>query len=139
MLSFLRSRPSAVTCVTTATVWIMFCVDVGLSFIANPAHRKPHRVKHQLFVSSLPRELVAVGDNATHFDWFPAFEDSSTYHDPSPPAGALRTLVPLNFEEDIRRNIDIDRPYYALQNERSINDVTTGESEGFFCTVKREM
>lgn len=133
MPSLLHFRPSAVTCVATVSVWTMFCFDVGLSLIgsATSAHRKSLRLEHQLFVSSLPRELAVQGPK-TYVDLAPPDFDLAR------PDALQKTLVPLNFEADIREHIDIDRPYYALQNECSIEDAT-GQSEGFVCTVKREM
>jgi hypothetical protein len=49
------------------------------------------------------------------------------------------TLVPLDFESDIKALIDIEAPYYALKNEHSIVDEVTEERVGFVCTVRREM
>ena len=55
--------------------------------------------------------------------------------------GSKRLVSLSDKKEDILDLIDIEEPYYALQNEHEImvGDGTTGEQEGFVCSVHREM
>ena len=50
-----------------------------------------------------------------------------------------QSLLPITFENDIEKFLDITKPYYALDNEYAIVDDTTGEMVGFVCTGKVEM
>ena len=50
-----------------------------------------------------------------------------------------QSLLPITFEDDIEKFLDITKPYYALDNEYAIVDDTTGEMVGFVCTGKVEM
>ena len=125
MPSFLHFKPST-TNVAALAVGIIFCIDVSLGFVGPTTafHRqKTPRFKHELFVSSIP---------CTPYGCDALLPDMS-----------LKTLAPLNFENDIQDLIDMERPYYALENEFSVQHHCSmrdavGESVGFVCTVKKE-
>lgn len=119
--SFLRFTPS------TMAVIAAFYADVGFGFVGpaapTPFRRQTPMFKHQLFVSSIP--CTPDGCDALVTDM------------------SLKTLLPLNFEDDIQHLVDIEHSDYALENEFSVQhhcsiQDTVGESVGFVCTVKKE-
>ena len=55
----------------------------------------------------------------------------------SQPPKKSESLRAITFEDDIEKYFDINKYYYALDNEYAIVDDTTGEMVGFVCTTGR--
>ena len=55
----------------------------------------------------------------------------------SQPPKKSESLRAITFEDDIEKYFDINKYYYALDNEYAIVDDATGEMVGFVCTTGR--
>ena len=150
---------------SAVTVWVVFCINASTCFVSNtPFGHKSLGFQGQLFdrkvskrslyksvvnleaVESIDLPLFDLGfpqvsdeldsgvDSTIDLPQFELIEKSAAVNT------AFKSLVPLSKrEQGIFDLIDIEHPYYALQNECEIIDGTTKEQEGFVCSVRREM
>jgi len=164
MLSFLPSRSLWMLHLTGAMMGFSCCIDVVTCFTVLPdqCHHRAHKFlndyrdgKEAILKNVNPSHMRSLEVVDTHerdmsadmlLDVPIPLTDLAVPPQGSHASQGMKsttveslTLVPLNFEDDIKKLIDIETPYYALKNEHSIIDESTGESVGFVCTVRREM
>ncbi|KAL3801819.1 hypothetical protein HJC23_001215 [Cyclotella cryptica] len=162
MLLSSPSRSSCMLFLTGAMVWFVSCIDVATCFMVLPAQCH-HCVSKLLNGDRDGNAAILKNSNPScmqtlevvdHKRFFPTgmqvnipspqmdravlTEDSHLSQGTQSSPTESWTLVPLNFDNDIKKLIDIEKPYYALKNEHSVID-STGESVGFVCTFRREM
>eukprot|EP00804_Cyclotella_cryptica_P028010 CCRYP_003869-RA/>CCRYP_003869-RA protein AED:0.19 eAED:0.44 QI:497/0.5/0.66/1/1/1/3/0/486 len=162
MLLSSPSRSSCMLFLTGAMVWFVSCIDVATCFMVLPAQCH-HRVSKFLNGDRDGNAAILKNSNPScmqtlevvdHKRFFPTgmqvnipspqmdravlTADSHVSQGTQSSPTESWTLVPLNFDDDIKKLIDIEKPYYALKNEHSVID-STGESVGFVCTFRREM